>query len=142
MHTIAPSMPSHACPSSAAEGPRRGVVPQAPTVQICVSGGAPLHRESRMYEPCPAVHLPSRSLSVAAASLRWPWRAATSTWPKFFFRDRTRSHLACFARCPPKAQSSRGRRSNSTFSFGKDTCTPPAFQLYQCSRDNLPHGVS
>ena len=26
---------------SAAGGPRRGLLPQAPTVQICVSGGAP-----------------------------------------------------------------------------------------------------
>jgi hypothetical protein len=39
--TIATSMPSHACPGRAAGGPRRGLVPQAPTVQTWVSGGAP-----------------------------------------------------------------------------------------------------
>ena len=79
------------------------------------------------------VHLPSRSLPVATASRRWPcfltasrrwpWRAATSTRPKRMFRDRTRPHLACFARCPPKVQSSRGRRNNLTFSFGKHART-------------------
>ena len=41
MRTIAPSMPSHDCPGNAAGGPRRGFVPQAPTVKICVSAGAP-----------------------------------------------------------------------------------------------------
>jgi hypothetical protein len=41
IRTIAPSMPSHDCPGSAAGGPRRGFVPQAPTVKICVSAGAP-----------------------------------------------------------------------------------------------------
>ena len=81
----------------------------------------------------PRLHLPCRSLSVATASRRlpcfltasrrWPWRAATSAWPKRFFRDRTRQHLACFARCPPKVQSSRGRRKNLTFSFGKHART-------------------
>ena len=59
----------------------------------------------------------------ATASRRWPWRAATSTCPKQMFRDRTRSHLAYFARCPPKAKSSRGRRNNLTFSFGKHART-------------------
>ena len=41
MRTIAPRMPSHDCPGSAAGGPRRGFVPQAPTVKICVGAGAP-----------------------------------------------------------------------------------------------------
>jgi hypothetical protein len=41
MRTIAPSELSHACPGSAAGGPRRGFVPQAPTVQIFAIGGAP-----------------------------------------------------------------------------------------------------
>ena len=41
MRTIALSMPSHDCPGSAAGGPRRGFVPQAPTVKICASAGAP-----------------------------------------------------------------------------------------------------
>ena len=41
MSTIAPSMPSHDCPGSSAGGPRRGFVPQAPTVKMCVSAGAP-----------------------------------------------------------------------------------------------------
>jgi hypothetical protein len=99
--TIAPSMPSHAFLGSAAGGPRRGLVPQAPTVQICVCVGAPaamlsptrtrrrdiaaranlpLHRESRIYELRPVVHLPSRSLSVATASRCWPcfWEASKS----------------------------------------------------------------
>jgi hypothetical protein len=33
MRTIAPSMPSRACPGRAAGGPCRGLVPQAPTAQ-------------------------------------------------------------------------------------------------------------
>ena len=46
-----------------------------------------------------------------------------STWPKRIFRDRTRPHLACFARFQPKVQSSRGLRNNLTFSFGKHART-------------------
>ena len=61
MRTIAPSMPSHDCPGSAAGGPRRGFVPQAPTVKICVSGGAPLHRESRIYEHSEQARAPHTS---------------------------------------------------------------------------------
>jgi len=41
MRIIAPSMPSHACPGSAAGGPRRDFVPQATAVQTCASPGAP-----------------------------------------------------------------------------------------------------
>ena len=41
MRTIAPRMPSHDCPGSAARGLRRGFVPHAPTVKICVSAEAP-----------------------------------------------------------------------------------------------------
>ena len=31
---------------------------------------------------CPSVHLPNRSSPGATVSRRWPWRTATSTWPK------------------------------------------------------------
>jgi hypothetical protein len=41
MRTIAPSMPSHDFPGSAAGGPRRGLVPKAPAVKTCASAGAP-----------------------------------------------------------------------------------------------------
>jgi hypothetical protein len=41
MLIIAPSMPPHDCPGSAAGGPRRDFVPQVPTAKICVSAGAP-----------------------------------------------------------------------------------------------------
>jgi hypothetical protein len=112
-------MPPHAFPGRATRGPRRGPLRQAPTVKTWVSGGAPatrprpsaqtrrryvaaranllLYRETRIFLLYPAVHLPRFSLRVATASRRWPWRAATSTWPKHIFRDRTRPHLACFA---------------------------------------------
>ena len=65
----------------------------------------------------------SRVLPTSKLPFRESSRAATSTWPKRIFRDRTRQHLACFARCPPKVQSSRGRRNNLTFSFGKHART-------------------
>jgi len=41
MLTIAPSMPPHDCPGSAAGGPRLDFLPQVPTAKICVSAGAP-----------------------------------------------------------------------------------------------------
>ena len=41
--------------------------------------------------------------------------------------------------CTVPTQSSRGRRNNLIFSFGKHARTAPAFP---CSRANLPHGVS
>jgi hypothetical protein len=75
--------------SRAAGGPRRDYVPQAQTVQTCVSAGAPaaklrptncqryitaranlqLYRQSRIYLLCPAVQLPSCSSPVATAAL-------------------------------------------------------------------------
>jgi hypothetical protein len=122
-------------------------VPQAPTVKICVSGGAP----EAMLSPTtrtgllsfaprkPDILTPSRFTSaesfssccdsVAALALFFDSVAALALascneqWSKRMFRDRTRPHLACFARCPPKVQSSRGLRNNLTFSFGKHART-------------------
>ena len=124
-------MPSHAFLGSAAGGPRRGLVPQAPTVQICVSGGAP-RKPDILTPPCfiSAESFSSCCDSVAALALFFNSVAALalascneSTWPKRIFRDRTRPHLACFARFQPKVQSSRGLRNNLTFSFGKHART-------------------
>ena len=71
-------------------GPRRGFVPQAPAVKICVSGGAPAatlrpstptRRENQLSTV--QIKLDIFNLPQCKTVSRcWPWRTATSTWPK------------------------------------------------------------
>jgi hypothetical protein len=164
MRTTAPSMPSNACPGRAAGDQRYKYVSVVERPQKCsdqqlelVEGISPrgltcLCTEKARYINsvplyiCRVVYFLLRQRrgaglvcdSVAALALA-SCNEHGSTWPKQMFHDRTRPHLACFARCPPKVQSSRGRRKNLTFSFGEHARTPPAFL---CSRAKLPHGVS
>jgi hypothetical protein len=156
-------------PAPSRAAPRRGFVPQAPTVQACVSGGAryklasevervpaanrrpttrtrrkyiaaranlPLYRQSRIYLLCPAEHLTSCTFPAAAASRRSPWRTATSTWPAQIFRDRTRPHPACFARCPKLERLEKQINSPVRDTRARATCS----SLFPVPK--LPHGVS
>ena len=158
MRAIAPSMPPQAFPRQGRRRPARGRVPQAPTKHTCVSGRAPaaklrpttqtrrryiaaranlpLHRQSRIYLLCPAVQLPCRSSTVAAASRRWLRRTTTSTWPKQILRYRTRPHKACSAG-PLKPERSEWH-SHLNSPSGMHVRAPPAFPV---SRAKLPHGV-
>jgi hypothetical protein len=52
---------------------------------VAARANLPLHRYSQIYLLFPNAHLPSSSSPVAAASGRWPWRTATSTWPQHIF---------------------------------------------------------
>jgi hypothetical protein len=67
---------------------------------IAARANSPLYRYSRIYLLYPAAILTSCYFSAAAASRRWSWRNAASTWPKQIYRDRTCPHPACFVRCP------------------------------------------
>ena len=101
-------------------------MPQAQTVQIFVSAGAPavklqpstntrrryvtarihlpLYRKSRIHLLFLAVHLPSCSSHVATASRRWPWQTETSTWPNHILPHPPAPSVLCTA---PKAREVR-----------------------------------
>jgi hypothetical protein len=124
----------------------------APAVQTCVSGGAPSKmllsttRTRRRYIAARA-NLPLTdkagytysarcktdefSFPASAAPRHWHSRTATSTWPKQIFRDRTRSHPACFVRCPKLERS----KKQLNFPFGKHAHAPPPRQV------RTTHGV-